>query len=104
MAAEAIQSGKVKKGGVNLKPAHLVGIGEQYEIRTDVGKILIEVLGLIPSRVQYSQAIQYYVDLTPEKEKGPINPTSFVFNTGKRKNKQGRPTKKEKRNLDRFLE
>jgi len=30
--------------------------------------------------------------------------SAFVFQTGKRQSKQGRPTKKEKRNLDQFLE
>ncbi|RNI38210.1 RNA-binding S4 domain-containing protein, partial [Hanamia caeni] len=30
--------------------------------------------------------------------------SAFVFNTGKRQSKQGRPTKKEKRRLDDFLQ
>ncbi len=59
--------------------------------------------GLLHTRVQFSEAIKYYIDLTPEEEKEKIQTSSFVFNTGKRKSKQGRPTKKEKRNLDEFM-
>jgi ribosome-associated heat shock protein Hsp15 len=61
------------------------------------------VTGLLHNRLQFSEAVKYYIDLSPEEEKEKIHSTSFVFNTGKRKSKQGRPTKKEKRNLDQFM-
>jgi ribosome-associated heat shock protein Hsp15 len=102
LAAEACNNGKVKCKGVNVKAAKTVSTGEQYEIKTDAKKWLIEVSGLLHGRVQFSEAIKYYIDLTPEEEKEKIQSSSFVFNTGKRKSKQGRPTKKEKRNLDEF--
>ena len=76
--------------------------GEQYEVKTEAKKWLIEVSGLLHSRVQFSEAIKYYIDLTPDEEKKNSN-VCFRFNTGKRKSKQGRPTKKEKRNLDEFM-
>ena len=103
IAADACNNGKVKCRGVNVKAAKTVSIGEQYEVKTEAKKWLIEVSGLLHSRVQFSEAIKYYIDLTPEEEKEKIQTASFVFNTGKRKSKQGRPTKKEKRNLDDFL-
>jgi ribosome-associated heat shock protein Hsp15 len=102
LATDACNNGKVKWKGVNVKAAKTVSTGEQYEIKTDAKKWLIEVSGLLHSRVQFSEAIKYYIDLTPEEEKEKIQTSSFVFNTGKRKSKQGRPTKKEKRNLDEF--
>ena len=102
LAADACNNGKVKCKGVNVKAAKTVSSGEQYEIKTEAKKWLIEVSGLLHSRVQFSEAIKYYIDLTPEEEKEKFQTSSFVFNTGKRKSKQGRPTKKEKRNLDEF--
>jgi ribosome-associated heat shock protein Hsp15 len=102
LASEACNNGKVKCKGVNIKAAKNVSIGEQYEVKTDAKKWLIEVTGLLHSRVQFSEAIKYYIDHTPDEEKEKIQTASFVFNTGKRKSKQGRPTKKEKRNLDEF--
>ena len=104
LAADACSNGKVKCKGINVKAAKAVSIGEQYEVKTEVKKWLIEVSGLLHSRLQFSEAIKYYIDLTPEEEKEKIETSSFVFNTGKRKSKQGRPTKKEKRNLDEFFE
>jgi ribosome-associated heat shock protein Hsp15 len=59
---------------------------------------------LLHNRVQYSEAINFYIDLTPEEDKEPIKQTSFVFQTGKRQSKQGRPTKKQKRDLEDFME
>ncbi len=104
VAADACNNGKVKCKGVNVKPSKTVHPGEQYEIKTEFKKWLIEASGLLHTRVQFAEAIKYYIDLSPEQEKEKIQPSSFIFNTGKRKSKQGRPTKKEKRNLDEFLE
>ena len=104
LAADACNNGKVKCKGVNVKASKTVNAGEQYEVKTDAKKWLIEVSGLLHNRVQFSEAVKYYIDLTPEEEKEKIHTTAFVFNTGKRKSKKGRPTKKEKRNLDEFFE
>jgi ribosome-associated heat shock protein Hsp15 len=103
LAADACNNGKVKFKGLNIKAAKTVAVGEQYEIKTEAKKWIIEVTALLHNRVQFSEAIKYYIDLTPEEEKEKIQTTAFVFNTGKRKSKKGRPTKKEKRNLDDFL-
>ena len=104
LAADACNNGKVKWNGVNIKPSKAVNVGEQFEIKTEAKKWLIEVTGLLHTRMQFSEAIKFYIDLTPEVEKEKLHSTAFVFNTGKRKSKKGRPTKKEKRNLDEFFE
>ena len=104
IAADACNNGKVKCRGVNVKASKTVNVGEQYEVKTEAKKWLVEVSGLLHSRVQFSEAAKYYIDLTLEEQKEKIQTTSFVFNTGKRKSKKGRPTKKEKRNLDDFFE
>ncbi len=104
LAADACNNGKVKYKAANVKASKAVNIGEQYEIRTEAKKWLIEVSGLLHNRVQFSEAIKFYIDLTPDEQKEKIQSTSFVFNTGKRKSKKGRPTKKEKRSLDEFFE
>ena len=104
LAADACNNGKVKYKGANIKASKAVNAGDQFEIKTEAKKWLIEVSGLLHNRVQFSDAIKFYIDLTPEEQKEKIQNASFVFNTGKRKSKKGRPTKKEKRNLDEFFE
>ena len=104
LATEACANNKVKSNGVPVKASKVVKHGDQYEVKTEAKKWLIEVTGLLSNRVQYSEAIKFYIDMTPEEEKEKSFSTAFVFNTGKRKSKQGRPTKKQKRDLDEFNE
>ncbi len=104
LASEACANNKVKNKGMNVKAAKPVGIGEQYEVKTEAKKWLIEVTGLLHNRVQYSEAIKNYIDLTPEEGDEKLKPTAFIFQTGKRQSKQGRPTKKQQRDLEGFME
>src|SRR6478672_8797533 len=99
LATEACANNKVKSNGGPVKASKIVKPGDQYEVKTEAKKWLIEVSGLLSNRVQYSEAIKFYIDMTPEEEKEKSFSTAFVFNTGKRKSKQGRPTKKQKRDL-----
>ncbi len=103
LAAEACNSGKVKSNGTNVKPAKTVGVGDQYDIKTEHKKWKIEVTSLIHNRVKYEEATKHYLDLSPKETTDKTQSSAFIFNTGKRKSKQGRPTKKEKRKLDDLL-
>ncbi len=103
LAAVACGGNKVKSNGVNVKAAKTVNTGDKYEVKTEAKKWLIEVTGLLHTRLQYADAIKYYIDLSPEEQKEKIKETAFVFQTGKRQSKQGRPTKKQKRELDDFI-
>jgi ribosome-associated heat shock protein Hsp15 len=104
LAAEACATGKVRSNGVTVKPAKTVGVGDQYEIKTASKKLKIEVTSVIHNRVGHEEAIKHYIDLSPKEETDKTQVSAFVFNTGKRQSKQGRPTKKEKRRLDDFLQ
>ena len=102
-ASAACEAGKVKLNGNSVKASRAVAIGDKYDIRNEARKWKIEVLSLIPSRVQYAEAIKHYLDITPEEDK-IIQSTAFSFDTGKRPSKIGRPTKKERRSLDGFMD
>ncbi len=102
-AGDACDKGKVKCNGVNSKASRTVNIHDEYEVKTESKKWLIQVTGLLYHRVQYSQAITYYADITPAEELDRIKFQAAVFHTGKRMSKQGRPTKKDKRDLDGFM-
>jgi len=102
IAADACSSGKVKWDGNNVKPAKTVTVGDRFEVKTEDKKWIIEVVSLLHNRLKYEDAVKHYIDLSPEETANKMQSSAFVFNTGKRKSKQGRPTKKEKRNLDNF--
>jgi len=103
LAADACNSGKVKLNDTHVKPAKTVALGDQYEIKTENKKWIIEVTSLLHNRQKYEEAIRHYIDLSPKEIVDKPQASSFVFNTGKRQSKQGRPTKKDKRKLDDFL-
>ncbi len=104
MAAAACDTGKVKCNGTAVKAARNVAIGEEYEVKTSAKRWKIKVTGLLSNRVAYSEAIKYYVDITPAEELERIQFQAASFHTGKRPSKIGRPTKKQRRDLDDFLE
>ena len=59
---------------------------------------------LLANRVQYTEAIKYYIDLTPAEEIERLKFQASSFHTGKRLSKVGRPTKKQRRDLEDFTE
>lgn len=103
LAADACNKAKVKCNGINVKPAKTVSVGDQYEIKTEHKRWIIQIISLLHNRLKYEEAVKHYLDLSPEERDDKMLSSAFVFNTGKRQSKQGRPTKKEKRKLDDFL-
>src|SRR3954447_2687025 len=103
-AAEACDKGKVKWNGNSVKASKTVNIGDEYEIKTEARKWIIKVSGFLHNRVQYTEAIKYYIDLTPEEEIEPLHFQPSAFHTGKRLSKIGRPTKKQRRDLGDFTD
>jgi ribosome-associated heat shock protein Hsp15 len=102
MAAAACDSGKVKFDGLQAKAARNVSIGDEYEVKTEAKRWRIKVTGLLEKRVAASEAIKNYIDITPEEELQRLQYQAASFHTGKRQSKIGRPTKKERRDLDEF--
>jgi ribosome-associated heat shock protein Hsp15 len=103
-AAAACDHGKVKCNGSPAKAAKHVNIGDEYEVKTELKRWRIKVTGLLPKRAKHEEAIKYYIDITPAEETQRLQFQVAAFYTGKRKSKIGRPTKKERRDLDDFLE
>lgn len=103
-ATKACDEGKVKMAGAGMKPARAVSIGDKYDIRTPARKWTIEVTGLIHNRVKYEEAVKHYIDLTSEEDKQMNQRLGSSFYTGKRLSKTGRPTKKQRRDLDEFFD
>lgn len=103
-AAAACESGKVKFKGDNCKASRTVNLNDEYEVKTEAKRWRIQVTGLLYNRVQYSEAIKYYLDITPVEELERIKSLPSSFHTGKRLSKVGRPTKRDRRDLDDFME
>lgn len=103
-AGDACSKGKVKLHGDPVKASKIVNINDEYEVKTEAKRWVIKVTGLLENRTQYSEAIKHYIDITPAEELERLQFQAASFHTGKRLSKIGRPTKKERRDLDDFME
>jgi ribosome-associated heat shock protein Hsp15 len=102
-AALACDKGRIKVNGDAVKASRVVKLEDVYEVKTDDKRWVIKVTGLLSHRVAYSEAIKNYEDLTPPEEKERIAYQAASFHSGKRLSKIGRPTKKERRDLDDYI-
>ncbi|HET9747016.1 MAG TPA: S4 domain-containing protein [Chitinophagaceae bacterium] len=102
-ASVACDTGKVKFNGQQAKAARHVNVGDEYEVKTEAKRWRIRVSGLLDHRVAYGEAIKNYIDITPAEEIERLQYQAASFHTGKRLSKIGRPTKKQRRDIDGFL-
>jgi ribosome-associated heat shock protein Hsp15 len=86
-ASTACEKGRVKSKEESVKASRIVRIGDEYEVKTEEKKWVIKVVALLPKRVQYSEAIKYYQDLTPAEENERIAFQTASFYSGKRLSK-----------------
>ena len=102
LAAEACDKGRIKLQGDSVKASKAVHVNDEYEIKTEARKWIIKIVSIIEKRVAYAEAIKHYTDHTPIEEKDHSDFLAPSFHTGKRLSKTGRPSKKQRRNLEDF--
>lgn len=103
LATEAIREGKVKINGETAKASTMVTPGNLIEVHRDGFKMKYKVLGLIDKRVSSPLAKENYEDVTPLEELNKYK--SWFIGKGlpeRREKGAGRPTKKERRELEEF--
>lgn len=100
LTSEAIKGGKVKLNESNIKPSHIVKIGEIYTISIlSNHKKIIEVIALTDKRGNFETAKKHYIDHSPPMEKVDKQAKAFFTMNVKQDKGSGRPTKKNRRNL-----
>lgn len=102
-AADACKSGKVHVNGAEAKASRDVRENDTVTIRKGSVHFTYRVIAPLDKRVGAALVPQYAEDLTPDSEREKLNaPFETVFL--KRDRGTGRPTKKERRTLDRLLD
>jgi ribosome-associated heat shock protein Hsp15 len=97
LAADACDGGKVDLNGDAAKPAKPVRAGDRVEITTPVGRRILKVVALSDRRGPAPAARALYEDLTP-----PAPPRIRQARPPYRAPGAGRPTKRERREIDRL--
>ena len=97
IAADACDGGKVDVNGEAVKPAKQIRAGDRIEITVSQGRRILKVIALGERRGPAAEARQLYEDLTP-----PAPPRTRQAPPPFRAPGAGRPTKRERREIDRL--
>jgi len=97
MGATACRGGHVRVNGERVKPAHTVRVGDEVRLRHDGRERVVVVKRVIRKRVGAAVAAECLVDNSP-----PPPPREAVAPAGVRDRGAGRPTKRDRRDLERL--
>jgi ribosome-associated heat shock protein Hsp15 len=95
-AAQACRAGHVQVNGARAKPAAPVKVADTVRLRVGDRERVVEVVRLIEHRVGAELAAGCLIDRSP-----PPPPRDPLDRPGRRPPGMGRPTKRERRDLDR---
>lgn len=102
-AADAIRNNRVLVNDAYCKPSREVKIGDRISVKKMPVTYQYRVTELVSSRQPAKNVPLYCLNITPEEELAKLNTpreTIFVF----RDRGTGRPTKKERRDLDSLMD
>ena len=97
-ATNACKAGHVRINGRPAKPASTIAVGDRIDARAHGRERAVEVVRLINTRVGAPIAVECYIDHSP-----PPPPKEERFPAARERG-AGRPTKRERRQLDRWRE
>ncbi|MFP5360732.1 MAG: RNA-binding S4 domain-containing protein [Actinomycetes bacterium] len=96
-ATAACRAGHVRVNDERAKPALRVSAGDRVEVRGGERVRIVEVTQLLAKRVGAPVAAAAYIDHSP-----PPPPKELASPFGQRERGAGRPTKRERRQIDRL--
>lgn len=101
MATTACNAGKVKIDGNNVKPSRMLKIGEEVQVQLHRIKKTVKVIALLDKRVGAKLVPDYMDDLTSPEEYKKLE-ALIHLPLVKRDKGAGRPTKKDRRDIDKL--
>lgn len=103
LATDACRNGRVRINAVPLKPSYMLTSGEQIEVKKNGFNLQFKVVDIIEKRVSAVLAAPCFLDITPPEELSKYKDW-FIGKGGTevRMKGEGRPTKKERREIDEF--
>jgi ribosome-associated heat shock protein Hsp15 len=101
LATEACNGNKVKIEGKSIKPSRQIKTGEMFTVTQRYITRTYKVLNLVEKRVSAKVLPQFIEDLTPQEELDKLKMERFTSYVQRYKG-AGRPTKKERRLMNKF--
>jgi len=103
-ATEACKKGRIIIDKVQVKPSRVVKMDDVVQIKKPPVTFSFKVTGLIEKRVSAKLAVEYVKDVTAKEELEILERQRLGHGWMQRDPGTGRPTKKERRDLDDFFE
>ena len=103
IAADACKNGRITINGTNVKPSHVIKEGEVVSVRKPPVTYSFRVLKTIEQRVGAKLLPEIYENVTDPKQRELLE-MSRISGFVDRARGTGRPTKKERRQIDAFVE
>lgn len=103
IAADACKNGRITINGTNAKPSHTIKCGEVISVKKPPVTYSFKVLQCIENRVGAKLIPEIYENVTDPKQYELLE-MSRISGFVNRARGTGRPTKKERRSLDAFIE
>lgn len=103
IAADACKNGRVTINGTNVKPSHTIKVGEIINVKKPPITYSFEVLQTIEKRVGAKLIPEVYKNVTDAKQYELLE-MSRISGFVDRARGTGRPTKKDRRQLDAFVD
>jgi ribosome-associated heat shock protein Hsp15 len=97
LAAAACRAGHVRVNGERVKPAQAVRVGDEVRLHHAGRERIVVVKTVVRKRVGPPVAVECYIDNSP-----PPPPREEVVVVAHRERGAGRPTKRERRDLERL--
>ena len=102
IAADACKNGRVAIGGVNVKPSRMAKVGETVSVRKPPITYSFRILKTIEQRVGAKLLPEIYENVTAPEQYELLEMTR-ISGFVDRARGTGRPTKKDRRSLDAFI-
>lgn len=101
-ATDACKKGRIIIDKIQVKPSRMIRMGDIVQIKKSPVTYSFKVLGLIEKRVGAKLVPEYMEDVTPKEELELLEMQKHML-TMQRDRGKGRPTKKERRDMDDFF-
>lgn len=103
LAAEECGKGRVKINGAAVKPARMVRVGDVVDVTRPPVTYSYRVLQLADKRMGAKLVPDFIKDMTTAEQKEVLEMHKLSYSLGRKKG-TGRPTKRERRDIDKLMD
>ena len=102
IATDACKCGRVKMNGVEVKPSRMFHVGDVFTVRKGPITYTYRILQLWGNRLGAKIVPEYLQDITPKEQLELLELARYAAQSGRDRG-TGRPTKKDRRDIEQFF-